>query len=95
MPRRGFREALARPASRRLAVVAALPIVILALVAGSATLAMGGPTSQRILEEHIRRKQRFLWLKRTGQIPKKVKFKTWEKHNYPRRRVARPQVARA
>ena len=87
MPRhRTFREALAAPAPKGVALAAAIPIVILALVAGSAALAMGGPRSQAILEEHIRRKQRYLWLKRTKQIHPKIKFKTWEKHEYPRKK---------
>lgn len=85
MAGRGFKQALAAPAPKGLALAAAVPIVILALVAGSAALVMGGPKSQRILEEHIRRKQKFLWLKRTGQIHPKIKFKQWERHEFPRR----------
>ena len=85
MPRhRSLREALAAPAPKGVALAAAIPLLVLALVGTTAALAMGGPRSQAVLEEHIRRKQRYLWLKRSGQIHPKIKFKTWERHEYPR-----------
>lgn len=74
-------------APKGLALAAAIPLLAMAAVGTAAALALGGPRSHARLQRHIKRKQKFLHLKRTRQIPRKVKFKTWEKHEYKRPRT--------
>ena len=61
------------PKQRRgLAIAAFIPVVATAGALGGALLVMTlSPTAK--LQEHIKRKQHWLWLKRTGQLPKKAK----------------------
>lgn len=95
--RRNLKETLNAPSPKNLGVVAAIPFVVLALVGTTAALAFGGPRSQERLEEHIRRKQRFLYLQRRGEIHPKIKFKQWERHTYrptPKGRAGTSATAR-
>lgn len=71
-------------APKGLALAAAVPMLVLATVAATAAVVLGGPKSHARLQRHIRRKQRFLYLKRTRQISPRTKFKTWEKQTYMR-----------
>jgi len=76
-----FIDVLKKPAPRRLAYAALIPITIFGLVAMAGVLTMAVGDSQEKLQAHIARKQVHLWKQRTGQIPKSAPL-------YPRRRKA-------